>query len=130
MLALALDEGGGGSTTETDEGLSSGFSKETRGRSSDGRLGDTAGAEVGLNMNNSSSMSGNGRPLRVPISSTSSTLERSGLKRSLDLRSLRGRVGLISWGVDCAAAASLAAEASRSYDLLLLVDGRSVNWVW
>lgn len=112
------------------EEVSNGFSKETRGLSNDGSLGDAAGAEVGFNKDQSGSMSVNGRPLLVPASSTSSTFERSGDRRSLDLRSRRRRVGLMSRGADCAAAASLAAEASRSYDLLLLVNGRSVNCVW
>ncbi len=102
--------------------LSPGSSKETRGRSNDGRLGDTAGAEVELNKDQSG-MSANGRPLLVPISSTSSTFDRSGDKRSLDRLSRRSRVGLAS---SCAAA-NLAAAASLSYDLLLFVDGKSVN---
>lgn len=118
----ALAFGGGVDVKSIPEaGLteSAGSSNETRGRSNDVRLrGDTAGAaaaaagreaEVGFNKDQSG-MSMKGRPLLVPISSTSSTLERSGDNKSLDLRSRRTRVGLTS---SCAAA-NLAAEASRS----------------
>jgi hypothetical protein len=67
---------------------------------------------VGFNEDDSAATPIKRRPLRVPISSTSSTFDKSGDSISLDLRSRLGRVGLTS--TDWEANASRAADASRS----------------